>query len=111
MWARVVVGAVLLVAGAAKLADRTPRRVSPLVPWAELVLGALLVVGLGDRWPSVAAAALFAAFTVVVLRRLRAGDTAPCGCFGELSRRPVGVGTVVRNVVLTALAVVGALSR
>lgn len=110
MWARVLVGVVLLVAGVAKLADRSPRRTSPLVPGVELTLGALLAAGVGGRWPAVPAAALFAVFTVVVLRRIRAGDTTPCGCFGELSRRPVGVGALLRNVGLLALAVVGVLT-
>ena len=110
MWARVVVGVVLLVAGAAKLADRSPGNVPPAVPWLELLLGALLVTGVGGRWTAVPAATLLAAFTVVVVQRLRAHDPAPCGCFGELSKRPVGYRTLVRNVGLVLLAVVGALT-
>jgi uncharacterized membrane protein YphA (DoxX/SURF4 family) len=106
VWARFVVGLVLLVAGAAKLADRS----HPLVAAAEVVLGALLVTGLGDRWTAVPAAGLLAAFTVVVWRRVRAGDREPCGCFGELSRRPPSTATVLRNVALLALAVVGMLT-
>ena len=105
MWPRVAVGVVLLVAGTAKLASRT----HPFVSTVEVVLGALLVTGIGGRWTAAAAAALLAAFTVVVARRLRAHDPEPCGCFGELSRRPVTARTVVRNVVLLALAVAGML--
>jgi uncharacterized membrane protein YphA (DoxX/SURF4 family) len=105
MAARLVVGVVLLVAGTAKLAGRS----HPLVAGAEVVLGALLVAGIGGRSPAAAAAALFAIFTVVVVRRLRAGDPEPCGCFGELSRRPVSGATVVRNLALLALAVAGML--
>lgn len=110
MWARIVVGVVLLLAGTAKLADRSHRTGPRAVPWIELLLGALLVVGVGGRWTALPAAALLAGFTMVVWRRLRAGDTAPCGCFGELSRRPVSAATVLRNVVLLALAVAGMLT-
>jgi uncharacterized membrane protein YphA (DoxX/SURF4 family) len=106
MIARVAVGVVLLVAGTAKLADRS----HPRVALAEVVLGALLVTGIAGRWTSVVAAALLAAFTVVVWRRVRRGDPEPCGCFGELSRQPVSMRTVGRNVGLLALALLGALT-
>ena len=109
MLARILVGVVLLVAGAAKLADRTSDT-PPAVPWLELLLGALLVTGVGGRWTAVPAATLLGAFTVVVVQRLRVGDTAPCGCFGELSKKPVGYRTLLRNVVLVLLALVGALT-
>jgi uncharacterized membrane protein YphA (DoxX/SURF4 family) len=106
MVARVVVGVVLLVAGTAKLANRS----HPPVAATEIVLGALLATGIGGRWTAGVAAALFAAFTVVVWQRLRAGDPEPCGCFGELSRRPVSMWTVGRNVGLLLLALVGAVT-
>lgn len=105
MWARIVVGVVLLVAGTAKLAGRT----HPVVSFVEVVLGALLVTGLGGRWTAAAAVALLAAFTLVVVQRLRAHDPEPCGCFGELSRRPVSTRTLVRNLALLALAGAGML--
>ena len=106
MWARIAVGVVLLVAGAAKLAER-PSRAPRALPWVELLLGGLLVAGVGGRATAVPAFVLLAVFTVVVWQRLQSGDTAPCGCFGELSRRPVGYGTVARNLVLLALAAIG----
>ncbi|HEX2038973.1 MAG TPA: MauE/DoxX family redox-associated membrane protein [Acidimicrobiales bacterium] len=105
MPARLAVGVVLLVAGVAKLADRS----HPAMAVTEVVLGALLVTGVGGRWTAGAAAVLLAAFTVVVARRVRAGDREPCGCFGRLSRRPVTGRTVARNVALLALAVAGML--
>ena len=40
--------------------------------------------------------------------RLAEGRRPPCACFGALSRRPVGPGSVVRNVVLIALALLAA---
>ncbi|MDP9388675.1 MAG: DoxX family membrane protein, partial [Actinomycetota bacterium] len=58
--ARVAVGVVLLVAGAAKLrqpawpatarAFGAPPWLVPALPWVEVVLGALLVAGVGLPW-------------------------------------------------------------
>ncbi len=111
-------GTVLLLAGAFKLGQRAwptaaaefgaPRWVIGGLPWVELVLGGLLMAQVGGRWTAAAAAALFALFTVAVALRLRTVERVPCGCFGETSPAPVGVDTLVRNVVLTAMATVGA---
>jgi len=49
---------------------------------------------------------LLAAFTVLLVRRLRAGSTAPCRCFGGVRSRAIAWTDVVRNLVLAALAVV-----
>jgi uncharacterized membrane protein YphA (DoxX/SURF4 family) len=121
VWARLAVGVVLLIAGAAKVRDPhwpavakrfgAPAWAVPALPWVELGLGAALVVQLGGRWPAVAAALLLAAFTVVVVRRVAVGDTVPCACFGVRADRPVGWATVARNGLLLVLAVVGALYR
>ena len=113
---RVAVGVVLLLAGFTKLrqpawaamagAFGTPRRLVPVVPWTELVIGALLVTGAAGRIPVLAALALLAAFTAAVASRLAAGRRAPCGCFGEASPAPIGPATLVRDVVLLAAALV-----
>lgn len=110
MVASVAVGLVLLVAGAAKLrqagwpataaAFGAPRWLAAVIPWAEVTVGALLVSGAGLPWTALAAAALLASFTAAVAVRLRLGQAVPCGCFGETSPRPVGVATLVRNLVL-----------
>jgi hypothetical protein len=116
---RVAVGVVLLLAGAFKLGQRAwptaaaefgaPRWVIGGLPWVELVLGSLLMAQVGGRWTAAAAGALFAVFTVAVALRLRTVERVSCGCFGESSPEPVGADTLVRNVVLTAMAAVGAL--
>ncbi len=115
---RVAVGTVLLLAGAFKLGQRAwptaaaefgaPRWVIGGLPWVELVLGGLLLAQVGVRWTAAAAGVLFAVFTVAVALRLRTVERVPCGCFGESSPEPVGADTLVRNVVLTAMAVLGA---
>lgn len=100
LWAALAgaVGTVLVIAGVPKVVyrARTERSVrgyrllpNPLVPvvaavlpWAEIVLGAALVLGVVPRVSGVAAAALFVVFflalTVNLLRGRRDLD---CGCF------------------------------
>lgn len=119
--ARLVVGAVLLLAGAMKLRDPAwpataqgfgvPGPVVPLVPVAELVLGALLLVGFGGPVPALLALGLLAAVTALVTVRVRAGDQSPCGCFGATSAGPVTWATVARNLALVALAATALLAR
>ena len=116
-----VLGVVLLVSGALKLAagPRWPAQATamgapavavPTVPWIELALGALLVAGVARPAVAVVAAAMLVVFTGVLVVRLAEGRRVPCACFGSRSDRPIGVGSVVRNLVLIALALVAALS-
>jgi len=76
------------------------------VPAVEFVVAILLVVTPG--WGGIVAAALLAAFTVVLGRTLRNPDgPAPtCACFGGSSRSPVSWRHVVRNGGLLVLALV-----
>jgi uncharacterized membrane protein YphA (DoxX/SURF4 family) len=117
--AGVVLGAVLLLSGAAKLAAGprwaaqaaalgSPAIAVPVLPWLEVGLGALLVTGVWRPVVAVAAAALLGAFTVLLVLRLAQGRRPPCACFGAWSTRPVGFGSVARNVVLIALALLAA---
>jgi uncharacterized membrane protein YphA (DoxX/SURF4 family) len=118
--AAVVVGVVLMLSGAAKLFAPAwpaqaaelgaPRWAVPVVPWVEVVLGSLLAAGVGRPATAWLAAALLTAFTVLVAVRLAQGRRPPCACFGRLSTRSIGAGTIVRNVVLIGLAVVAAVA-
>ena len=111
---RIIVGAVLLVSGAAKLrqpewattaaAFGTPRPIIPILPWLEIVLGALLAAQVGGVWVPAAALALLVVFTLATAWHVVRGDRVPCGCFGQSSTRPVDAVTVARNVALCALA-------
>jgi hypothetical protein len=117
--AGIIVGAVLLLSGALKLAAGrrwteqavelgTPRFAIPVVPWIEIVLGALLTAGVALPVTGLVAAALLAVFTVLLAVRLAQGRRPPCACFGRLSTRPVGPGSIVRNLILIALALLAA---
>ena len=110
----------LLVAGAAKLRQPTwlatatafgaPRWLARPLPWVEIGVGALLATVVGLPWTALAAGALVSAFTGVIALRLLFGPPVPCGCFGETEPRPVGIDTLVRNLVLLGGAVAAALT-
>ena len=114
--AAVVLGVVLLVAGIAKRADRgwpqdaaalgTPAWAIPVLPWFEMLLGAVLVSGLVRPAAAALAGVVLIAFTGLVVLNLARGRRPPCACFGASSRRPIGPGSLVRNVVLLALALI-----
>jgi hypothetical protein len=115
--AAAALGLVFLAAAATKLGDLgswpaqagalgAPPLLVPVVPWWELVLGALLVVGAARPWPAVLAGLTLVAFTVLIVRVLRRGQRPPCACFGGVRARPLGWGHVARNTVLMVLAVV-----
>lgn len=114
--ARLVLAAVFLGAGIAKLSVRgwarstagalkLPFRVTQSTPWLELLVGAGLVAGV--RLAPVAALGLLLAYTGVLLVALANADGAapPCACFGRAAR-PITWTTVLRNVALIAIALV-----
>jgi hypothetical protein len=116
--AGVVVGLALLLAGALKLASPlwpvqaaelgVPSAASRVVPWIEIAVGSLVAARFVPPVMGVVAAGLLAAFTVLLVVRLAQGRRPPCACFGTRSARPIGPGSVVRNLVLIALALVAA---
>ena len=115
--AGVLLGLSFLVAGGSKIAASgswpeqarglgAPGWAIPLVPWVELVLGAVLVVQVTPVAAGLAATGVLTLFTVLIGRRLAAGEHPPCACFGAWSASPIGWRHLVRNGVLIALAVV-----
>ena len=113
-WAGAVVGAVLIVAGVAKMTSRgwpsqaraigAPSWAARVVPIIEIAIGAALVAGV--PYAGWAALALLGGLSVFLAVALVRGVKAPCACFGSLSTRPVTWWSVARNVVLMVLAVV-----
>ncbi|MCB0999553.1 MAG: DoxX family membrane protein [Acidimicrobiales bacterium] len=115
--AEVVIGAIFVVAGASKVARGAEwpvqaaemgvgRPVAGLVPWWEILIGALVAVGLGSPWPALAAFATLAGFTAAIVVQLRRGRHPQCACFGAWSTAPLGVGHVWRNLAFLAIAAV-----
>jgi len=117
--ASIGLGLMFLVSGGYKLADGpawprqaadmgVARPVAAVVPWFELVLGAVLVSSLFSPWAEIVAIGTLIVFTVVIVHRLLDGSRPPCACFGSRSKRPLGRRHVLRNLGLLAVAVVAA---
>ncbi|PIR15854.1 MAG: DoxX family protein [Elusimicrobia bacterium CG11_big_fil_rev_8_21_14_0_20_64_6] len=99
--ARVIVGAVLVYAGAAKAAgpaeefaivigsyDLLPRDMvltaATFLPWVEILIGWALIFGLKLRAAAISAGAMFAAFLLALASVQLKGIQLPnCGCFGD----------------------------
>ena len=114
--ASILLGFVFLVSGASKIAAGpawpeqarglgAPSFVVPVLPWFEIVLGALLVMQVVPALAAVTALVVLVLFTALIARRLAQGQHPPCACFGTLSTKPLGRGHVIRNVGFMALAV------
>lgn len=119
--AAVVVGAAFVLAGAAKIVMGrawpaqaaglgVPRSIAVVVPWWELLVGALLIVQFQRQVVAWVAVATLVAFTALIAVRLSRGQRPPCACFGAWTARPIGAGTVARNAGLIAVAVVAAVA-
>lgn len=117
--AAVVTAIVLLVAAVTKLASPqawraqasdlgVPPAVATVVPYAEALLGALLLVQFQRHVVAWCAVGLLASFTVLLVVRLAQGRRPPCACFGSLTPKPIGVASVARNLVFIAVAVLAA---
>jgi peroxiredoxin/thiol-disulfide isomerase/thioredoxin len=117
---RLLLAAVFLIAGAAKLADPAgsrravvgfgvPERLGSVVgtglPMVELVVAVALIPSVSARFGALGALLLLAGFVGGIGAALRRGTEADCHCFGQLHSAPVGWRTLVRN---GALAAVGA---
>lgn len=104
--ARLVLGVVLLVAGGLKVGNplgsaravqayevlpfEVARYIGYALPWLEVVLGALLVLGLFTRVTAAIGTALMVVFVIGIAQAWARGLTIDCGCFG-------GGGTVAEN--------------
>jgi uncharacterized membrane protein YphA (DoxX/SURF4 family) len=128
--ARLVLGAVWIAAGAAKLPDLAesvravrayrllPETLVPLVgaglPLLEVALGILLILGLGTRVGAAVSAVLMLAFVIGIASVWARGLRIDCGCFGgggdlAAGTAPSYAPELARDLAL--LAVSGALAR
>ena len=74
------------------------------LPWFELLLGALLIVGRPLRTTAASASALLALFFAVMLRSYHKGMSIDCGCFGF--GEALGPKTLIRDGLLVVLALI-----
>lgn len=78
-----------------------PRIAARVLPLAEFAIAGLLVVA--TPIGAVVALVALGAFTVFVLRAVRAGSAVSCACLGSFSRAAISPATVARNGVLLAM--------
>ena len=117
--ARLVLAAVFVVAGVAKLADMAgsraavagfgvPERLAAplgtLLPFAELAIAGLLLIEATARAGAITALALLALFAVGIAASMARGEAPDCHCFGQLHSEPAGPRTLVRNLILACIA-------
>ncbi len=118
--ARFVLGSMWVIAGLGKLADREPRGravadfgllprptadvLGTALPWIELALGILLLVGLGTAPAAAASAGLLAVFTLAISINLARGRKIECHCFGQWGRARISWASVARNLALLGAA-------
>lgn len=114
-----IVGAVILFAGAAKAtgfqqwkADARSQGlwlvIAYVLPGAELLIGALLIVLAPTPLVFGAATLLLLIFTTYLVVLVASGSTVPCACFGARFSRPPSWRDIVRNVALMAALFVAA---
>lgn len=116
---RLLLAAIFVVAGVAKLADLSGSRqgllgfgvpeplarpLGGLLPIAELGIGLMLVPAATAWWASVGALALLLTFVVAIGVSLARGQAPDCHCFGQIHSAPVGWSTLARNGLLAAIA-------
>lgn len=114
-----VLAGVFAVAAVAKLLDRAgtretlaefglPARVTApaavALPLLELAIAIALVPAATARAGAIVACVTLLVFTAAIAVTLARGAAPDCNCFGGLTRTTVGRGTLVRNVVLAAIA-------
>ncbi len=117
--ARLLIAAVFMVAGFAKLADRkgsqqtlidfgVPERSAKsfgvILPLFEITIAISLIPVTSVWWGAVLAFTLFLSFIIVISINLIKGKTPECHCFGQLHSKPIGWSTLIRNIVLAAIA-------
>jgi len=118
--AQVLLAAVFAVAGVAKLFDLNGSRravldfgvpapaariIGTALPVAEIATALGLLFVPTARWAAVAALLLLGGFIAGISNAMRKGEAPDCNCFGQLHSAPAGKGTLVRNVVLAAVAI------
>jgi putative oxidoreductase len=77
------------------------------LPWIELLVALVILLGINPRVGSVASAGLMALFVVAVGIAIARGLDIECGCFGTADASHVGLTKLLENTGLLALALVG----
>lgn len=74
------------------------------LPWLELVMGMLLMLGYAVRPVAVLSMALLLVFILaMIINLVRGRKELDCGCYGRFHRQKIGWKIITRNVVLSLL--------
>ncbi len=116
---RLLLAGIFILSGLAKLVDRSgsrqaildfgvPTRLAApsavLLPVVELVVAVSLIPTVSTWWGALGVLALLLLFTAAVGYHLARGHKPKCHCFGQVSSEPIGWSTLIRNLILSALA-------
>jgi uncharacterized membrane protein YphA (DoxX/SURF4 family) len=88
------------------LPDHISRVTAIILPWLEVLVGALLVLDIVPATSATVACSLFLLFASAIgINLLRGRRDFSCGCFGADEGEPLNWGIVVRNLLLAVLAI------
>ena len=92
------------VAGYRLLPGWAEEAVGLTLPWAEVALGILLVLGIATRATAVATGVLLTGFLVAMISARARGLQISCGCFGASEGEGITLVEIARDIGLLALA-------
>lgn len=76
-----------------------------LLPLLELAVAGTLLFAPSSWFGAIGASALLLIFTVGMLYQMAKGNSPDCHCFGQIHSEPVGVSSIVRNLIILIPAV------
>jgi hypothetical protein len=88
------------------LPDRVGRAFGHILPWLELGLAFMLILGIALPLVGSITVLLIFSFTVGVAINLRRGRQLDCHCYGIASPHIISRGTIIRNILLLLLAAI-----
>ena len=82
------------------------RPVAFLLPLFELAIAGTLLFAPSSWFGAIGASALLLVFTAGMLYQMAKGNAPDCHCFGQIHSEPVGVSSIVRNLVMLVPALI-----
>jgi putative oxidoreductase len=80
--------------------------VAIIIPWLELIAGALLLMGYYIKENSLISLALLVVFTFAVFSAVLRNLNIDCGCFGTFNGQKVGMLKISENIILIIIALI-----
>jgi len=74
-----------------------------VLPWVEISLGSMLIIGLWTLYATWMSLTLLLIFSLVAITAVARGLDVPCSCFGAASQAPLSTKTIIRNALLALL--------